>query len=87
MSVGTLDDYVTAAYRVTMSKKPNPAYVDFVAAFKASPDLLAEAQAEKDKLAAIDRAGSTFSRDYLSKARHDTLEVMIGRYQAQESIP
>jgi hypothetical protein len=83
----TLDDYIVAAYRLTQGRQPNPAHTDFIGAFHGNSVMVAAAREEVARLAAEDRAGSTFSRDHQSKARHDTLAQMLARFDAQEPTP
>lgn len=76
----TLQHYITAHYRRSRGFHPNREHVDFVSAFKARPELIAEARAEVKRLGDLDASSQLFKRDHESQGKHRTLVSMLSKF-------
>jgi hypothetical protein len=72
--------YVTAFHRISTGHKPDANYVNFKAAFKADPEMVALARQEHAALAARGAARDGFKGDYEGKIRHTALSRMLAQF-------
>lgn len=76
----TLTDYIRAQVLLSIGHgSANPDHTDFMTAFGADPALVAEARAE---LATLTALGAVLRRDWEARAKRDTLQTMLARYDA-----
>jgi hypothetical protein len=82
-----LQPLVTAFHRKSIGRAVNPAFVDFVGAFKADPALLDEAKAELARLDELDSSlhGNLHQRDFDQGIRRVALRGMLTQFNQTDA--